>query len=179
MVVIGGGVIGLSIAWTAAVNGMAVTVVDPAPGRGASWAAAGMLAPVGEAYYGEEALIALNLRASREWPQFARALETASGESVGYRADGTLLVAVDPSDQAATVRTDWVPAVSRRANAGGKSPCWLPGSEEEPSWPTTTRWTIAGWSTPSRLRAGPTGLPSATMRCRTWTSTAVAVTAGG
>jgi glycine oxidase len=102
VVVIGGGVIGLSIAWTAAVNGMAVTVVDPAPGRGASWAAAGMLAPVGEAYYGEEALIALNLRASREWPEFARALETASGESVGYRADGTLLVAVDPSDQAAT-----------------------------------------------------------------------------
>ncbi|MBF6556915.1 MAG: glycine oxidase ThiO [Acidimicrobiales bacterium] len=102
VVVIGGGVIGLSIAWTAAVNGMAVTVVDPAPGRGASWAAAGMLAPVGEAYYGEEALIALNLRASREWPEFARALETASGESVGYRADGTLLVAMDPSDQAAT-----------------------------------------------------------------------------
>jgi glycine oxidase len=102
VVVIGGGVIGLSIAWTAAVNGMAVTVIDPAPGRGASWAAAGMLAPVGEAYYGEEALIALNLRASREWPEFARALETASGQSVGYLADGTLLVAVDPSDQAAT-----------------------------------------------------------------------------
>jgi glycine oxidase len=102
VVVIGGGVIGLSIAWTAAANGMAVTVVDPAPGRGASWAAAGMLAPVGEAYYGEEALIALNLRASREWPEFARALETASDQSVGYLADGTLLVAVDPSDQAAT-----------------------------------------------------------------------------
>jgi glycine oxidase len=102
VVVIGGGVIGLSVAWMAAVNGMAVTVVDPAPGRGASWAAAGMLAPVGEAYYGEEALIALNLRASREWPEFARALETASGQAVGYLADGTLLVAVDPSDQAAT-----------------------------------------------------------------------------
>ncbi len=102
MVVIGGGVIGLSIAWTAALNGMAVTVVDPSPGRGASWAAAGMLAPVGEAFYGEEALIALNLRASRAWPEFARALETASGQPVGYLPDGTLLVAVDPSDQAAT-----------------------------------------------------------------------------
>src|SRR5450631_406587 len=102
VVVAGGGVIGLAIAWRASEAGMAVTVVDPAPGRGASWAAAGMLAPVGEAYYGEEALIALNLRASQEWPEFARALETASGESVGYRADGTLLVAMDPSDQAAT-----------------------------------------------------------------------------
>jgi glycine oxidase len=102
VVVIGGGVIGLSVAWTAAAHGLAVTVVDPAPGRGASWAAAGMLAPVGEAYYGEEALTALNLRASQEWPEFARALETASGQSVGYLADGTLMVAVDPSDQAAT-----------------------------------------------------------------------------
>jgi glycine oxidase len=101
-VVVGGGVIGLSIAWTAAASGMAVTVVDPAPGRGASWAAAGMLAPVGEAHFGEEALTALNVQASREWPGFARALEEASGQSVEYLAQGTLLVAVDPSDQAST-----------------------------------------------------------------------------
>ena len=45
-VVVGGGVIGLGIAWRAALAGMTVTVVDEAPGRGASWAAAGMLAPV-------------------------------------------------------------------------------------------------------------------------------------
>jgi len=52
-VVVGGGVIGLGIAWRAARAGLAVTVVDETPGRGASWAAAGMLAPVTEVHYGE------------------------------------------------------------------------------------------------------------------------------
>src|ERR1700736_988129 len=101
-IVVGGGVIGLSIAWTAAAAGMAVTIVDPDPGHGASWAAAGMLAPVGEAHFGEEALTALNVRASRAWPEFARSLEEASGQSVDYLRTGTLLVAVDPSDLAST-----------------------------------------------------------------------------
>ena len=79
---------------------MAVTVVDPLPGRGASWAAAGMLAPVGEARFDEDALTALNLHAARAWPGFVDALEEASGQSVHYLARGTLMVAVDASDQA-------------------------------------------------------------------------------
>jgi glycine oxidase len=101
VVVVGGGVIGLSIAWEAAEAGMAVTVVDPEPGHGASWAAAGMLAPAGEAQFGEEALTALNVVAARSWPGFARRLEAASGQPVGYVADGALLVAVDASDREA------------------------------------------------------------------------------
>jgi glycine oxidase len=102
VVVVGGGVIGLTIAWEAAAAGMTVTVVDPRPGRGASWAAAGMLAPVGEAHFGEDALTALNVRAARAWPDFAQALEEASGELVHYVTRGTLLIAVDSSDRAAT-----------------------------------------------------------------------------
>src|SRR5580693_3982374 len=101
VVVVGGGVIGLSIAWEAASAGMSVSVVDPRPGRGATWAAAGMLAPVGEANFGEEALTVLNIEAARVWPEFATALESASGREVGYVARGTLLVAVDPSDREA------------------------------------------------------------------------------
>ncbi len=102
VVVIGAGVIGLSIAWRAGTAGLDVTVVDPAPGRGASWAAAGMLAPVGEAHFGEEALTALNLEAAGAWPDFARDLEAAAGRPVHLRRDGTLLVAGDASDRAAT-----------------------------------------------------------------------------
>ena len=45
--VIGGGVIGLSVAWRAARAGLSVAVVDPDPGSGASHFAAGMIAPVG------------------------------------------------------------------------------------------------------------------------------------
>jgi len=100
--VIGGGVIGLSIAWRSATRGLSVAVVDPRPGKGASWAAAGMLAPAGEAHFGETALTALNLEAARAWPRFARELEESSGRSVDYLAAGSLLVAVDASDRVAT-----------------------------------------------------------------------------
>jgi len=100
-VVVGGGVIGLGIAWRAALAGMTVTVVDDAPGRGASWAAAGMLAPVTEVHYGERPLLRLNLDAAARWPGFAAELEEASGQPVGYRPGGTLAVARDADDNAA------------------------------------------------------------------------------
>src|SRR5215211_4043957 len=99
-VVVGGGVIGLGIAWRAATTGMTVTVVDEAPGRGASWAAAGMLAPVTEVHYGERPLLDLNLAAAGRWPSFAAEVEEASGRPVGYRPGGTLAVARDADDNA-------------------------------------------------------------------------------
>jgi glycine oxidase len=101
VLVVGGGVIGLGVAWRAAQAGMAVTVVDPSPGRGASWAAAGMLAPVTEVHYGEQALLRLNLAAADRWPGFAAELEEAAGRQVGYRRCGTLTVARDTDDNAA------------------------------------------------------------------------------
>jgi glycine oxidase len=99
-VIVGGGVIGLSAAWLAARDGLEVVVVDPTPGNGASWAAAGMLAPVTEVHYNEEALLELNLRAAEAWPAFAAELEDASGLDVGYRPCGTLAVAADAGDRA-------------------------------------------------------------------------------
>ncbi|MEV1178368.1 FAD-dependent oxidoreductase, partial [Nonomuraea sp. NPDC049784] len=52
-VIVGGGVVGLSVAWRLAREGRPVTLVDPAPASGASHAAAGMLAPVSEVAYTE------------------------------------------------------------------------------------------------------------------------------
>ena len=99
--VVGGGVIGLATAWELSRNGHEVTVVSPTPGRdGASWVAAGMLAPVTEAQFGESALTALLLEGAGRWPAFADALEAASGQSVGYDTTGTLTVALDASDRA-------------------------------------------------------------------------------
>ncbi|HVB93498.1 MAG TPA: glycine oxidase ThiO [Acidimicrobiales bacterium] len=97
--VVGGGVIGLSVAWRAAAAGLSVAVVDPRPGHGATWAAAGMLGPVGEAHFGEEALARANVAAARQWPAFALDLETASSRTVGYRRSGTVMAAMDPSDR--------------------------------------------------------------------------------
>lgn len=101
MVVVGGGVIGLSVAWRVQETGRSVVVVDPDPGHGSSWAAAGMLAPIGEAHFGEGPLIDLNVAAARAWPSFAGDLEAASERPVGLRREGALLVALDPSDAAA------------------------------------------------------------------------------
>ncbi|HLI24306.1 MAG TPA: FAD-dependent oxidoreductase, partial [Acidimicrobiales bacterium] len=101
VVVIGGGVIGLSVAWKLAASGAVVTVCDPAPGAGASWAAAGMLAPVTESRIGEPALTELCLASLREWPDFARGLEDFSGCPVGLRTEGTLAVGLDEDDRRA------------------------------------------------------------------------------
>jgi glycine oxidase len=98
-VVIGAGVIGLGIAWRLAQAGCPVTVYDRgAAGRGASWAAAGMLAAAVETEPGEEPLLALTRESQRLWPDFARELETASGISVGYRDEGTIVVALTRDD---------------------------------------------------------------------------------
>src|ERR1700722_17826047 len=99
--VVGGGVIGLACAWELSRNGHEVTVVAPAPGRdGASWVAAGMLAPVTEAHLGESALTALLVEGAGHWPAFAAGLEAVSGLAIGYDTTGTVTVGVDASDRA-------------------------------------------------------------------------------
>ena len=100
--VVGGGVIGLACAWELSRNGHEVTLVAPQPGRdGAAWVAAGMLAPVTEAQFGESELTALLRRGAVLWPGFAADLEQASGHTIGYDTTGTLTVALDASDRAA------------------------------------------------------------------------------
>jgi glycine oxidase len=99
VVVVGGGAIGLASAWRLAQRGATVTVVDPDPGSGASRVAAGMLAPVTEARMGEEALLRLNLASWSRWPSFAAEVEGTNGGAIGYRADGTLVVALDADDR--------------------------------------------------------------------------------
>jgi glycine oxidase len=94
--VVGGGVIGLAVAWRARQRGLEVLLLDRGDlGAGASRAAAGMLAPVAEADAQERALLAHNLESARRWPSFAAELADVTGVDVGYRACGTLLVARD------------------------------------------------------------------------------------
>jgi glycine oxidase len=97
--VIGAGVAGLGIGWRLAGSGCQVTVFERGEaGHGASWAAAGMLAAGLEAEPGEERLLALNLESQRLWPDFRDQLEAASGTAIGYRAEGTLAVALTRDD---------------------------------------------------------------------------------
>ena len=104
VVVVGGGVIGLSCAWRLAQRGARVAVVERGePGCGASRVAAGMLAPVGELSFGEPELLELTLAAARLYPEFVAELEAASGEVTGYERLGALHVALD-RDEAAQLR---------------------------------------------------------------------------
>jgi len=98
-VIIGAGVAGLGIAWRLAQAGCAVTVYDRGEaGHGASWAAAGMLAAAVETEPGEEPLLQLALESQILWPDFADELEAASGISVEYRGEGTLVLALNRDD---------------------------------------------------------------------------------
>jgi glycine oxidase len=91
----------LAIGWRLAGAGCIVDVFERGEaGRGASWAAAGMLAAGIETEPGEGTLHALNRRSQQLWPEFAVALEAAAGMSIGYRSEGTLAVALNRDDAA-------------------------------------------------------------------------------
>lgn len=146
VVVVGGGVIGLACAWRLSRHGLSVVVADPTPGRGASWAAAGMLAPATEAHFGEEPLVALNLESAHMWDSFAADLESASGTSIGFRRCGTLSVAFDGGDsdraeqiyrfqQELGLDVQWLTARQARSLEPDLSPnirsaVWAPGDHQ-------------------------------------------------
>ena len=99
--IIGGGVIGLSIGWRLAQAGCDVDIFERGEaGKGASWAAAGMLAAGVETEPGELGLHALNFASQKAWPAFAAELEKASGHQVDLRSEGTLMVALNRDDAA-------------------------------------------------------------------------------
>jgi glycine oxidase len=141
--VIGGGVIGLAIAWRLAQRGAKVTVFDKnAAGSGATHAAAGMLAACAEAEPGETALVGLNRASQLMWPAFADELESATGMAVELRTKGTLVLALTTDDQARLRRdlalqnslglpTEWMSAAEVRRRephlaAGIAGAIWSP-----------------------------------------------------
>ncbi|WP_305092617.1 glycine oxidase ThiO [Prescottella sp. R16] len=97
--VVGGGVVGLSVAWRAAGRGWTVTLYDPAIGSGASWVAGGMLAPLSEGWPGEEAALAFGAASLQRWPDFGGELERIAGVRL-FTSDDSLTVALDAADAA-------------------------------------------------------------------------------
>ncbi|MFJ1746745.1 glycine oxidase ThiO [Streptomyces sp. NPDC088116] len=123
VLVIGGGIIGLVTAWRAAQRGLHTAVADPEPGGGAARVAAGMLAAVTELHYGEQTLLGLNLASAERYPGFVAELEEASGQDTGYRACGTLAVALDTDDRA---QLRELHALQQRSGLASE---WLTGRE--------------------------------------------------
>lgn len=123
-IIVGGGTIGLSIGWCLVRAGKPVLLLEREEvGRGASWLAAGMLAPDAEIQFEERALYRLSRESLRRWPGFARALEADSGMQVDYRDEGTLVVADDRDSTEALRR------LYDFQRAQGLSVDWLTGDE--------------------------------------------------
>jgi glycine oxidase len=101
LAVLGGGIVGLSVAWRARLAGMSVLLLERDElGSGATHVAAGMLAPVAEVEFGEagKRVLELGVRSAEMWPDFAAELEQASGIDIGLRRTGTLVVARDEDE---------------------------------------------------------------------------------
>ena len=98
VMVIGGGIIGCSIALRLAQAKLKVCVLDRGePGAEASSAAAGMIAPQGETV-APDAFFDLGAASRDVYPDFVAEIEDLSGQNVGYRRDGALLVAVNDDE---------------------------------------------------------------------------------
>ena len=118
VIIIGGGIIGLSLAISLRKQGLRVLIVERGePGREASYAAAGMLVAEGDET--PPALRVLAEESARLYPEFAHELEDESGVSVDLRDYGTILLSGDDHfpDAAETISPEklhWLePALAR------------------------------------------------------------------
>jgi glycine oxidase len=106
--VVGGGIIGTASAFCLAREGWRVTMFDAAPGSGATWAAAGMLAPSAEAAPGERRNYELQRHAVSAWRDVAREILDVTGETLDIVETGTLLVGYDASDRRLVEQFEYV-----------------------------------------------------------------------
>jgi len=96
--IIGAGIIGTSIAFELAKEGLKVVVVDRGEvGQESSWAAGGILTPIHLANYPPE-LVQMCLTAQSGYSDFISEIESESGIDVEYRNTGLLILSRDESD---------------------------------------------------------------------------------
>lgn len=96
--VVGGGIIGLAIAWSLVNRGYRITILEKGTfAAEASWAGAGMLAPGGELAEPSR-LASLCCQSRALYPAWIRGLESASGSPIEYQECGGLTLAYSQSE---------------------------------------------------------------------------------
>ncbi len=97
IIIIGGGIIGLSIGYFLAKRKSEINeivILDKSLcGQEASWAAAGMLRPQSE--FEDQNLLNLCLESIKMYPQFSQSLLADSGININYKTHGTIILALD------------------------------------------------------------------------------------
>ena len=97
--IVGGGVIGLAIGWRLSRKGAAVAVFDRnTAGRGASWVAAGMLAPLSEVGFEDEGFLSLAQESLCLYPRFLEELKEDGRVEIRLDTRGTLIIGLDRDD---------------------------------------------------------------------------------
>jgi len=97
----GAGIIGLSIGWRLLRDGFEVEIFDIGKaGRGASWAAAGMLSPYAEAHFEDDALVKMGEASLTLYPQFLKEVGEDAETTITLESVGTLIVGIDKDDRA-------------------------------------------------------------------------------
>lgn len=155
VIIVGGGVIGLSIAQRLAGSGSRVTLIErDVAGRSASWAAGGMLSPLGEA---EDAgpFLRMALASHQLWPEWAASIEAQSDGDVGLHLNGKTLVAYT-EDGAARLRTrfEW-------QEKAGHPIHWLEAAAVREVEPAISSEVVAGIHLPQDGRVNNRSLVSA------------------
>ncbi|WP_306422440.1 glycine oxidase ThiO [Methylobacterium cerastii] len=160
--IVGGGLIGLSIAWRIAQSGRSVAVVERETiGSGASLAATGMLAPAAEHEPGSDPLLPLALDSLRRWPGFRDELEAAAGHDIDYREDGTLVLAIG-RDEVERLRFRY--DLQRRSGVAAE---WVAGTEVRRREPALRPSVTAGVFCPLDHQVDPSRVMAALVQaCR-------------
>lgn len=121
--VVGGGIIGLSVAWQLARRDAPVVVYErDEAGRGASWVAAGMLAPHSEVGFEEEEFLRLGIESLNQFPRFLGEIEEDTGKRIALDGRGTLIVGFHRDD------TERIRRLYEFRKDLGLPVKWLPGS---------------------------------------------------
>nr|WP_246685347.1 glycine oxidase ThiO [Methylobacterium sp. WL103] len=166
--IVGGGLIGLSIAWRIAQSGRSVAVVERETiGSGASLAATGMLAPAAEHEPGSDPLLPLALDSLRRWPRFRDELQAAAGHDIDYREDGTLVLAIG-RDEVERLRFRY--DLQRRSGVAAE---WVAGTEVRRREPALRPSVTAGVFCPLDHQVDPSRVMAALVQACRGTSVAL------
>ena len=140
VLIIGGGIIGLSIAWRLIDIGKKVVIVDKRNfGKEASWAAAGMLSGRLDLKPSEKKLLPIFEKSHCAWPKFAQELENESGKSIGYRKEGTLMIACDINEEQ-KLRNNYNFLKNNKVNV-----TWLSGNKIREKEPYVSNKVLSGY----------------------------------
>jgi glycine oxidase len=158
--VVGAGVVGCAVAYELASRGAHVELIDArGPGRGATGASAGILAPLIEGH--SPALLRLGTCSLALWDDFVGRIQADSGRIVEYERTGTLQVALD--DAQAAELSD----LATQLEAAGVPHSVLDGRAAATLEPGLTDRTALGLLVPAHGFVGPVPLVDALVRAAT------------